>query len=67
MPKNTSRVPLDLDVDFAFQLDLIVAELFTKRHIKTTRTAFIREAIKEKMERTRAELEALPIKERGAK
>jgi hypothetical protein len=58
MRKTYTRIPLDVEPDFANEIDQVLAELLMKKQIRQTRTAFIREAIREKLDRLKADLSA---------
>ncbi len=55
MPRSYTRIPLDVKPELASEIDRAIAMLTLRTGERTSRTAFIVQAVREKLERLQSE------------
>mgnify|MGYP003597082256 CR=1 FL=1 len=60
MPRAYTRIPLDVKPDFAAEIDKAIARLTLKTGERMSRTAFIVQAVREKLEALQKDESAKP-------
>lgn len=56
MRKTYTRIPLDVEPELANEIDQVLAEWTVKKGVRMTRTAFIKEAIRLRLDQVKVDL-----------